>query len=136
MAMNLNDILAEKHITEPKVTKPRYQEDGGIFWYKGETVKLAWDIDGDIKNTEDNTYVLASKFMENKTVVVKMFNYMGQVVKEWKLENPGTRVEILVDGDFAKELKTGTYQIAISVYNLVGLVHELVSREDCIVEVR
>jgi site-specific recombinase XerD len=38
-----------------------------------------------VKNDADNTYVNAEKFMKDKTVKVRMFDYMGRIIKEWSL---------------------------------------------------
>lgn len=140
--MNLSNILKEQHITQPVEHKPRFTEDGHYYWLKGETIKLTWDVDGDIKNDADNTYVDVVKFMEDKTVKVKMFDYMGQKIREWTLDRPGIKIEILIDNNdkiddyFARDLSTGTYQFSITVCNHFGMVLELVKRSDCIVEVR
>lgn len=140
--MNLADILKDSHIIQATIHKPRCTEDGHYYWMKGETIKLTWDIDGDVKNDADNTYVDAEEFMEGKSVRIKMFDYMGRKIKEWTIQNPGTTVEILIDNDeekgdfFARDLSTGTYQISVAVYNNIGMVLELVRRTDCIVEVR
>lgn len=140
--MNLEDILKDSHITEPISHKPRCTPDGNYYWLKGETIKLTWDVDGDVKNIADDTFIEAEKFMEDKTVRVRMFDYMGKQIKEWSLENPGTTIEIEIRNDeengdfFARDLKTGTYQISVTVYGPLGMVLELVQRADCIVEVR
>lgn len=140
--MNISNILNEKHIVQPDKNKPRCTEAGHFYWLKGETIKMTWDIDGDVKNEADNTFVNAKKFMEDKSVEVSMYDYMGRKIKEWKLERPGTTISILIENDekkgdfFARDLLSGTYQICIIVYSHIGMVLELVKRSDCIIEVR
>lgn len=140
--MDINDIFKERHITHPPHTKPRCTKEGVQYWYKGEVIKLTWDIDGDIKNRETDQFIAADQFMADKTVKITMYNYMGKVVKEWTIENAGTRLEIYIKNDeekgdyFARDLAVGTYQMAVSIYSKLGLVMELIKRDECVFEVR
>jgi hypothetical protein len=140
--MNLSNILNDTHITEPEAKKPRYADNGHFYWIKGESIKLIWTIDGDVKNGEDNTYITAAEFLREKIVKVKMFNYMGNDIKEWKIEEPTTTIEILINdnpetGDlFSSNLATGTYRISVGIYDGLGLITEIVTKDDCIIEVK
>lgn len=140
--MNLSDIFKDEHITQPTSRSPRCTEDGNYYWFKGETIRMVWDIAGDVLNTANNTYIAAADFMADKTVVVRMFNYMGKEIKKWTLENPGTTIEVEIGDDeatenyFARDLSTGTYQFGVEIKSLSGMSIELVNRADCSVEVR
>lgn len=131
--MNLNEIFQKKQITENKNKVPRQKEDGGYFWYKGETIKLVWDIEGDCLVTDAGTgietYISAENFMEDKEVKVKLFNNMGKKVKEWILNGVGTAISVEIDEGLSNELPTGTYTCSVGIYSPIGMVLEVVSRD-------
>jgi hypothetical protein len=140
--MNLNEVLTDKHITQRLYQKPRMTDEGGYYWFKGETVKLTFDVFGDVKNDLDNTYVDAAKFMEDKDVTVTMYDYMGRVIRDWYIERPGTTIDVLIENNeesndfFARDISTGTYQLSITAHNTIGMSLEIVNRLSCVLEVR
>lgn len=135
--MKLGDIFQEQHVTERECKPPRMRDDGkGYYWYKGESIKLIWDVTGDVLNDETQETIPADEFFVGKTVKVKMFNFLGKKVHEWEIDNPTATIDVVIDEELAEELLTGTYTFSVTIYNNIGLVYELVSRSDNEFEIR
>lgn len=131
------EIPEEERITDRDCDPPREEDDGkGFYWYRGETVELVWDITGDVLNDETQEVIPAADFLLDKTVKVKMFNFIGRKIHEWDIQNPTTEIKIAIDDELAAELKTGTYKFTITIYNSIGMVCEVFSKSDADFEIR
>lgn len=134
--MKLGEIYNDQHISDSACKPPRIREDDkGYFWYQGETIELVWDITGDVLNDATGETISVEDFLQGKTALVRMYNFLGKKVASWE-QAAANPIRIAIDNELAEKLLTGMYSFSITLQNNLGMVCELVSRSECEIEIR
>ena len=138
---NLNPPFEKpKPIVSNVINKPfeQYDEFGnliGYWWYYGDTRNLEFDIYGEMVVNEEDIYVDASDFLEDKEIIVTIYNFRKEPIATQLFEGK-TKIIFPINQTLSLEMVKGVYYCSLTVQNKNEYKQSFNFREELVLTVK
>lgn len=96
----------------------------GYFWYYGETIRLKFDIEGEITIDQqvngNNIYTTVVEYLQDKIAKVKIYNFRYEEI--YSKDLPATNIVVDFDHETSKKFIRGTYYLTLSIMSEDGMI--------------